>query len=646
MQFQVLGPICVSTSGVRLNLHGNVSRRVLTTLMLSPGVALSTYRIAEAVWGSSGPATADHQVRKAVAQMRHSMPGVERFLLTDGRGYRLEVGPEESDLVAFQELRALASRLASQGAEDEEVIPILQDALALFNGPVAADIIDLDETDAGVIRVAAQVIEEQRLAIQKDLMARRLRTAPASQVIGDLRDLIAKNPLEEELRAQLMLALYHSGRRADSLAEYAEIRTLLRDELGIDPHRQLNELHGAILRGDVDLSGGPGVGRDESHAPPSSVAILPVRHPTADSPTPLPGHPRPCTLPPELIDFVGRREEVDSLVHATRASLHDGSPTVVCIDGMAGSGKTAVAIRAAYRLVADCPDGQFYVNLQGFSPGVRQRDPVQVLGLFLYTLGVPPAKVPDDLDGRMAMWRCLMADAKVLLLLDNAADEAQVAPLLPPGSGSLVMVTSRRRMSGLDGAQAYSIAPMTAADSRALVTKVLGEERVAREPQAIDELIEQCAGLPLALRLSAARLHSRPLWPIAHLVERLSRRDQRLAELCAGGRSVHSALTLSFEALTASQQRLLCFLGLLPVAEIDVQAAAALLDTSLEEAESLLEGLLDANLLEQRQIGRYCMHGLVAAFAAGLCTQESAVPCPEERRAAVSRLLGFLRRPQ
>ncbi|MBA3780260.1 MAG: hypothetical protein H0X12_00155 [Nocardioides sp.] len=640
MRFQVLGPVIVSTSEGRLNLHGDVARRVLTTLMLSPGVAVTTVRLADAVWGTAAPATAPHQVRKAVAQMRRSMPGVEQFLLTDGHGYRLEVGPEESDLVAFEARRARAVDLTSRGASDEEIIPVLRSALELFRGPVAADVIDLDDTDSGLIRSAARVVEERRLALQKGLMRRRLRTAPANLAIGDLRDLVAQNPLEEELRAQLMLALYHSGRRADSLAEYGEIRTLLRDELGLDPHGKLNELHEAILRGKVDLPDALGTRGEEPEVRPVRTTAASAAHAPVEEPAPDTGT-GPCTLPHNVIDFVGRREEVDSLIGMARTGPRDGGPVIICIDGMGGSGKTAVAVRTSYRLAADYPDGQLYVNLRGFSPGEEPRETAEVLGLFLRSLGVEAARVPDDVDGRMVMWRSLMAEARVLLVLDNAAGEAQVQPLLPPGSGSLALVTSRRRMPGIDGARVCSIGPMTDADSRALVTKVLGTERVEREPEATNELIEHCSGLPLALRLAAARLHSRPVWTIAHLVDRLDIREKRLVELRAGDRSVQSVLELSFDALTAAQQKLLRFLGLLPIGETDVHATAALLDTTLQDAESLLEGLLDANLLEQRQIGRYRLHDLIAAFAARLCSQDPAAPCPEERRAAVCRLLGY-----
>ncbi len=636
LRFQVLGPVAVRCEDVPTRLPSTVARRVLTVLMLSPGEVLSALRLAKAVWGSAGPATATNQVRKAVAQLRQAIPGAGDYLLTDGPGYRLDVGAAESDLVEFNQRRLRVRRLTEGGAGEALLIEELQTALALFRGHVAADVVEGDELDNGLIRAAARVVEERRLAVQKELITLRLRSSPPAPAIGDLRDLVAQHPLAEDLRALLMLALSLSGRQADALAEYAEIRTLLRDELGIDPDHSLAQVHEAVLRGDASAylwSGRPlrQDGRDTTAvqhevdgrygAPPCQKAHIRAT----------------CTLPHGLTDFVGRQEEADSLLRTARAGSRGSGPLLICVDGMGGIGKTALALYAAHRLAEEYPDGQFYVDLHGFSPCEGPREPAEVLQVLLRSLGTEAARIPADLDSQVAMWRALLAESKVLLLLDNAASEAQIVPLLPPGTGSLALITSRRRLYGLDGTEPCPVSRMSTADSRKLIERLLGE---GLEPEATERLIAHCGGLPLALRLAAAKLRSRPTWTLSHLVERLDDVHRRPGELQAGDRSVQSVLQLSFGALTPAQRNALCVLTLLPDASMDAHEAAALLDTSPPQAELLLESLLDVNLLEQPRIGRYSLHGLVAGVTAAMGEIEGFLRT-EKRRSALRRLLDY-----
>ncbi|CAM5276322.1 hypothetical protein GCM10010329_46460 [Streptomyces spiroverticillatus] len=621
LRFQVLGSVAVRCGDAPARLPSTVARRVLTVLMLSPGEVLSTPRLAKAVWGSCCPATASNQVRKAVAQLRQAIPGAGGYLLTDGPNYRLNVGATESDLVEFNQRRLLARTLKEDGAGEARLIEELQRALSLFRGQVAADVVDGDELENGLIRAAARVVEERRLAVQKELIALRLRTSPPALVIEDLRDLVAQHPLAEDLRAQLMLALSLSGRQADALAEYAEIRTLLRDELGIDPDHSLAQVHEAVLRGDAFayLRAGAPPRYYQQAVPPAIVEL------DAGRPQPAPrlrkaGARATCTLPHALTDFVGRREEVETLLRTARAGSRGPGPRLICVDGMGGIGKTALALHVAHRLAGDCPDGRFYVDLHGFSPHERPREPAEVLQVLLRSLGIEAKRIPADLDSQVALWRARLADAKVLLLLDNAASEAQIVPLLPPGSGSLALITSRRRLYGLDGTQPCPLSRMNADDSRALIERLLGGEL---ESEATERLVAYCGGLPLALRLAAAKLRSRPAWTLSHLVDRLADQGMRTSELRAGDRSVRSVLQLSFDALTEAQRPALCLLALLPEAGLDVYEAAALFGTGPTEAEVLLEGLLDLNLLEQPDVGRYSLHGLVAGMtgAMGECEE-------------------------
>ncbi|MFE2510656.1 BTAD domain-containing putative transcriptional regulator [Streptomyces naganishii] len=611
-----------------------MARRVLTLLMLSPGEVLSTPRLAKAVWGSCCPATASNQVRKAVAQLRHSIPGAGAHLLTDGPNYRLNVSAVESDLVEFNERRLRVRKLAESGVGEARRIEELQAALSLFRGQVAADIVDADDLESGPIRAAARVVEERRLAVQKELISLRLRSSPPALVIEDLRDLVAQHPLAEDLRAQLMLALSLSGRQADALAEYAEIRTLLRDELGLDPDHLLAQVHEAVLCGDAHTYLRAGAS-PRDYEQQSAITefdagrqhMTPRGHKVAVRAT--------CTLPHGPADFVGRREEVDTLLRTARAGSRGPGPLLICVDGMGGVGKTALALHTAHRLAPDFPDGQFYVDLHAFSPCERPREPAEVLQVLLRSLGVEAQRIPADLDCQVAMWRARLADAKVLLLLDNAASEAQIVPLLPPGNGSLVLITSRRRLYGLDGTEPCPASRMSAGDSRQLLERLLGD---GLETQAAEKLVDYCGGLPLALRLAAAKLRSRPTWTLSHLVDRLTHVRRRPAELQVGDRSVRSVLQLSFDALTEAQRQALCVLALVPDTSIGVYEAAALLDTGPAEAELLLEGLLDVNLLEQPRIGYYALHGLMAGVTAGTGEFDRLL-CGSGRRSALRRLL-------
>ncbi|WP_282703008.1 BTAD domain-containing putative transcriptional regulator [Streptomyces sp. CC219B] len=633
LRFQVLGSVAVRCGDVPARLPSTVARRVLTVLMLSPGEVLSTPRLAKAVWGSCCPATASNQVRKAVAQLRQAIPGAGAYLLTDGPNYRLNVGAAESDLVEFNQRRLRTRQLAEGGAGAIPLIQELQAALSLFRGQVAADVVDGDELENGLIRAAARVVEERRLAVQKELISLRLRSSPPALVIEDLRDLVAQHPLAEDLRAQLMLALSLSGRQADALAEYAEIRTLLRDELGIDPDRSLAQVHEAVLRGDAFSYLHSGVPA-RYYEQPAVTGLDAGRHLLTPGVRKEPVKAA-CTLPHALTDFVGRREEADTLLRIARAGSQGPGPLLICVDGMGGIGKTALALHAAHRLAPDYPDGQFYVDLHGFSPRERPREPAEVLQVLLRSLGVETQRIPADLDSQMAMWRARLAGSKVLLLLDNTASEAQIVPLLPPGNGSLTLITSRRRLYGLDGIEPCLVSRMSSGDSRELVKRLLGGEP---ESEATERLIAYCGGLPLALRLAVAKLRSRPTWTLSHLVERLGDPHRRAAELQAGDRSVRSVLQLSFDALTEAQRHALCALALVPEASMDAYGAAALLGTGPVEAEALLEGLLDVNLLEQPHMGRYALHGLVAGVTTGAAEFEQFLR-GGGRRSALRRLL-------
>ncbi|MEU6862303.1 BTAD domain-containing putative transcriptional regulator [Streptomyces sp. NPDC046876] len=613
VSFAVLGPLEVRVGGARLRPGGPIPARVLATLLLEPGRMVPVSRLVAAAWDDEPPTTAAHQVRKAVADLRRRIPGGASVIVTEGPGYRVDVEPGRLDLTLFS-LRLKQARGALDAARPAEAADHLRSALALWRGPVM-------HADCGpVIAAASAVLEERRITAVEQLVELRLALGESGELIGDLRELITEHPLRETLRGHLMLALYRSGRQAEALAEFGRVRELLVEDLGIDPGPRLTRLYEAILRDSPELA---------PPAPPDSRAPAPAEPAPALSPAPplSPARPlspalsalragAPCTLPPDLPDFTGREREVRRLL--ARPELPDAAAHVFGIDGMGGSGKTALALHAAHRLAADYPDGQLYADLRGFSPGESPRRPGTVIGSLLRTLGTPGERVPEDLDGRTALWRATLAGRRVLLLLDNAADAAQVRPLLPASSGCLVLVTSRSRLTGLDGADWISIGTMPPPDSLALLHRVLGAQRVRSESAAAAELGTLCGHLPLALRIAAARLRSRPRWTLSHLVDRLGDETRRMDELSSGDQSVKATLQLSYEAMDTAHRDALRLIGLHPGREIGIHSAAALLGTGLRAAEEALEHLLDMNLVGQCEIGRYVLHDLVRSFTHGL----------------------------
>ncbi|WP_239517707.1 BTAD domain-containing putative transcriptional regulator [Streptomyces sp. ICC1] len=549
-------------------------------------------RLVEAAWEDEPPATASHQIRKAVADLRQRIPGGSDLIATDGPGYRAVLEDGQLDLSAFL-LHTQRAREALAGGRAADAEAELRAALALWRGPV------LSGAGGPVVESASTALEERRLTAAEQLFQLRLEHGESSELVGDLRELVAAHPLRENLRGHLMLALYRSGRQAEALEEFGRVRELLVEELGVDPGPRLGRLHEDILRDSPELAA-------------------------------------PCTLPYDLADFTGRDRELADLL----AAAGDGDETgtrIVAVDGMGGTGKTSLAVRAAHRLAERFPDGQLHVDLRGYTPGEQPLRPGTVIAGLLRTLGVPGERIPEDPAGRAALWRATLVGRRLLLLFDNASDAAQVRPLLPASPGCLVLVTSRARLVELDGAEWISIGVMSPADSLALITETLGAERTEREPEAARALAALCGHLPLALRIATARLRNRSRWTVRHLVDRLGDETRLLDELSSGERSVAATLRLSYQAMDEDHRTAFRLLGLHPGAEIDVHSAAALLAVHTREAEDLLEDLLDMHLVQQPELGYYAFHDLVRSFAQSLRNTETAV----DDTAAVERLLDY-----
>ncbi|WUN35845.1 NB-ARC domain-containing protein [Kitasatospora sp. NBC_00315] len=581
-------------------------------MLLEPNRVVPVARLVEATWDEEPPATASHQVRKIVADLRQRIPGGAGVILTDGPGYRAAVEEDQLDLTLFQAgLRA--ARVAAAAGSRTDAAARLRSALDLWRGPVLAG------GGGAVIEAASAALEERRLAATEQLFGLRLALGESADLVGDLRELVQRHPLRETARGQLMTALYRGGRQAEALEEYGRVRELLVEELGIDPGSDLTKLYEAILRNSPELA---------APAPPAVEE-------QAASTAPRPGT-APCSLPYDLLDFTGRAAELAQLLDAAAAPAGSGT-RIITIDGMGGGGKTALAVRGAHQLAEQYPDGQLYIDLRGFTPGQPPLEPGTVLDILLRTLGLPGERIPDDLISRIALWRVTTAQRRLLVVLDNAVDTEQVRSLLPASPGCLVLITSRVRLMNLDGAQSLSIGRLSAADGGALVERTLGAERVAAEPEAAEELVRLCGQLPLALRISTARLRNRPRWTIQYLVDRLRDETRTLDELSSGDRSVAASLRLSYLAMEEDCRRALRLLGLHPGGDLDGYVAAALLGTDLFEAEDLLELLLDAHLLEQYELGRYTFHDLVRSFAHSLRESDTA----EEDDRARERLMDY-----
>lgn len=611
--FRILGSVECWDEDERVPLGGPVNERVLVTLLLEPRRVLPVHRLVESVWDEDAPATAAHQVRKAVAELRQRIPGGRDLIVTDGPGYRAAVTPEQLDLLQFTEaLRGARERQAA--GQSADAAALLREAIALWRGPV------LSGNGGAVVDAASAALEERRITAVEQFFDLRLEAGEGAELVAEIREAMGSSPLRETLRGQLMLALYRSGRQAEALAEYSAIRAVLDEELGIDPGDALRDLHQAILCNDPALA-----------APAEPPAVPPV---VTDSRS---------TLPYDLQDFTGREEELNKLIGFVEGATGPG-PLIVAIDGMGGSGKTSLAVRAAHRLADRYPDAQLHLDLRGYTPGEEPLTPAAAAEVLLRMLGVPSERIPDDAESRIALWRSTMTRHRMLLLLDNVVDEGQVKPLLASPTGTVVLVTSRALLVDLDAAHSVSLGTMAPPDSVALIVSVIGERRAQAEAEAVAELADLSGHLPLALRIAAARLRKRPRWTVRYLVDRLRDDTQRLAELSAGERSVEVTLRLSYEGLGAGYRKAFRHLGQYPGTDLDVYTAAALLDTDVRESEEVLEYLLDMHLVQQHEPGRYAFHDLVRSFAHMLSRARNSGGTGEfsdEAAGAVRRLLEF-----
>ncbi|MFC5216917.1 AfsR/SARP family transcriptional regulator [Streptomyces coerulescens] len=603
LRFSVLGPVRVWRGAEQLSTGSPQQRALLAALLLREGRTATAAELIDALWGEEPPSQALAAVRTYASRLRKVLdPGV---LVSESGGYAVRGLAEGAlDLAVAQELAARAEQ-ARNAADLRRAGEALSQALTLWDG----------EALAGVPGPYAETqrarLEEWRLQLLEARLDMELERGQLAQVVGELTALTAAHPLRERLRELLMLALYRSGRQAEALAVYADTRRLLADELGVIPRAGLQELQQRILEADPGLA-------------------------TSSTPKPESTPVRPAQLPATVPDFTGRAAFVDEMTDAL-ASPDGRVMPVSALAGIGGVGKTTLAVHVAYRARAAFPDGQLYVDLQGAGP--KSAEPATVLGSFLRALGTADSAIPDSLEERAALYRSVLDDRRVLVLLDNARDAAQVRPLLPPTGASAALVTSRVRMVDLAGAHLVDMDVMSPDEALSLFTKIVGEERVASEGEAALDVVAACGFLPLAIRIAASRLAARRTWTVSVLAAKLADERRRLDELQAGDLAVKATFELGYGALEPAQARAFRLLGLADGPDISLAAAAAVLHLPVDDAEDLLESLVDTSLLESAAPGRYRYHDLVRLYARA-CAERDEQP-PNERDAALARLLDF-----
>jgi DNA-binding SARP family transcriptional activator/Flp pilus assembly protein TadD len=621
LEFCLLGPLVVRCGGVALPVPRGRQRAVLAVLLLNAGRVVSVGEMAETLWGPSPLPSASVTVRNYVKRLRRVLGDADQArILTRSPGYVIRVDPGELDVARFEVLLEDA-RSAARAGYWEAAADQARAALALWRGEPLADV----KSEALALREVPRLAELRLQAAELRIDA-ELRLGRHGVVIAELERMAAAHPLREHLHARLMLALYRDGRQAEALAAYQHARRVLVDELGAEPGAELRELHRQILTTGPVLAG-----------PKSGQLPVAGARPACARPGPV----VPRELPGPVPQFVGRAAELADLTGMLeRASAQRPRTLVIsAIAGMAGVGKTALALQWAHQVTDRFPDGQLHVNLRGYDPG-QPMSAADALAGFLRSLGVAEQDIPAGTGERAARYRSLLAGRRMLIMIDNARDVEQVRPLLPGSRSCAAIVTSRDALAGLvagDGARRLDLGLLPPAEAVGLLRALIGE-RVEAEPEAAMTLAGYCAGLPLALRVAAERAAAAPGTSLTDLTSELADQQERLDLLDATGdrlTAVRVVFSWSVRQLDDETARAFRLLGLHPGADFDAHAAAALTGAPLRQARWLLHRLARAHLIQPAGTGRYGMHDLLRAYAAD---QAAGHDSEQERGMALTRL--------
>jgi DNA-binding SARP family transcriptional activator/tetratricopeptide (TPR) repeat protein len=609
VRFTVLGPVRAWRGGTEVDLGPPLRRALLAVLLVNGGRPVGNGEIVDVLWGQEPPLTAVNQIHSHVGVLRRLMepdlprraPG--RWLIRSSGGYLLDVDSENLDLLRYR-LWWQQARQAAADRRPEQAVQLAVQALELWQGP-AADGIGRQARS----HPALTALDREYATVTREAADLALLAGMPGSVLPIVEQAAVRAPFDEPLQARLVQVLAATGARAEALNVYETTRVRLADELGVDPGPELSSAHLSVLR----------------------PAGLSPAAPAA----------RPAQLPADLPTFAGRVRELAALLPMSHNLSEDAVALTIVIGGMAGIGKTTLAVHWAHRIAGRFPDGQLYVNLRGFDPSGPATTPADALCDFLSALDVAPLQIPAGLDAQAALYRSILAGRRVLVLLDNARDLEQVRPLLPGLPGCLAIVTSRNELSGLvaaHGARPLTLGPLPAGEARDLLAHRLGAGRVAAEPHAVDDILSPCAGLPLAMAITAARAASHPAFPLAALAAEL--RDARdNLDAFAGpdaASDARAAFSLSYQALAPPTARLFRLLAVQPGPDIAASAAASLTGAAAASVRPMLAQLSRANLITEHVPGRYTMHDLLRAYAT---ERLHAIESEPDRQAAGHRLL-------
>ncbi|MFD6416127.1 BTAD domain-containing putative transcriptional regulator [Streptomyces sp. NPDC060194] len=594
----MLGPLLVQADGATVRIKGRRQSTVLAMLLLSADRIVSVDTLVDAVWPECPPATARNQIAICVATLRKTFKetGEDGLLLTSPPGYVLSSGEHRIDVVEFHQA-AERGRDAARHGRAEDACALLEEALSTWRGAA------LDELSGERIEAEAARLEQLRLDLVEERAGLMLELGRHRVLTGELGELVARHPLREQCREHLMLALYRSGQRAEALDVFRQGRRLLNEELGIDPGPALQQLHDLILRDSPELS------RPPAAQPPPAVTVS--------------ERTVPAQLPADVQRFTGRQPELAALDRLLNEPYLRHAPTLATIAGVGGVGKTALAVHWASQAAERFPDGQLFADLRGFDEETAPVSPAAVLDRFLRALGTPAPQIPEESDERAALFRSLLSTRKMLIVLDNVRSFAQLRPLLPGGGRSVVIATGREALDDVTDdytALRLRLRVLPPAEATTLLTKIAGADRFGSDPVALEQLSALCDCLPLALRIAGARLAAKPGLSVRGLVERLRDQRRRLDELSPEGGGVRAGFRLTYRDLSPEAARMYRRLGLLRTPDFAAWAAAATVETTVWQAEELLDQLVDAQLLEAVEpvagrAARYRFQDLLQLFA-------------------------------
>lgn len=618
--FRVLGPLAVTGPHGAIRIPPGRQEVILASLLLAANRVVSTDSLVDLIWDEEPPDTARIQVQICVSRLRKSFvdAGLDVAIRSRQPGYLLEASDTGLDLTVFSQHVGRARVMVKERRLDEAA-EVLRAAVGMWRGQCLSGI------SSEALQAKARRIDEDRLGAIETYLDLELALGRHHQLGGEIGRLVDEHPLREHMRCQYMLALYRSGRQAEALDVYRRGRDLLIKELGLEPGHELRLLETAILSGDPALS----------------IGAVPEA-PQAGASQQLPySIEKPRQLPADTADFVGRQELIES-VEAILTPADKHRPTgVVVIAGKPGIGKSTLAIHIAHRLAtAHFTDGHLYCDLRG--TGLEPVSSQDVLGRFLRALGIPGPLIPDSLDERAEMYRTILATRRLLVLLDDAATESQLGPLLPGGGDCAVIATSRSRLTGLPGGHWIELGTLDVDQAIDLLSRVIGRSRVKREPEAAVALVRAVGGLPLALRIVAARLAARPHWSLASIVHRLANERHRLDELAYGEMTVRASLSLTYDGLSPADRRLLRLLSLAQGPTLPSWLAGALLDDHRPRPSDLMEPLYDVQMLDVISVERagefrYRLHEIIRLFVRD---QLEATDTAAVQQAAVERMIG------